>query len=155
MSTATDTSKQIAWWREPTRDQWLAWWAAWLGWIRGMVKSAAGSMPLAYSSPEAVQTTGTVADLVGGRVMNFSLTAWPCCRLKSSAWDGFGIGRARLRDGSPGINHSRTRIGARIYPKAVGRDGITVESPIFCNFDAAAQRLPQPHNRHRNPGLGS
>ena len=39
-------------------------------------------------------------------------------------------------------------------PKAIGRDGITVESPIFCNFDALAQRLPQPHNRHRNPGLG-
>src|SRR5215470_1142535 len=28
----------------------------------GMVKSAAGSTPLAYSSPEAVQTTGAVAD---------------------------------------------------------------------------------------------
>jgi hypothetical protein len=26
-----------------------------------MLKSAAGSTPLAYSSPEAVQTTGTVA----------------------------------------------------------------------------------------------
>jgi hypothetical protein len=49
---------------------------------------------------------------------------------------------------------SRSRIGERIYPKAVGRDGITVKSPIFCNFDALAQRLPQPHNRHRNPGLG-
>jgi MFS transporter, SHS family, lactate transporter len=23
---------QIAWWREPTRDQWHAWTAAWLGW---------------------------------------------------------------------------------------------------------------------------
>ena len=23
---------QIAWWREPTKDQWLAWIAAWLGW---------------------------------------------------------------------------------------------------------------------------
>jgi len=23
---------RIAWWREPTKDQWLAWWAAWLGW---------------------------------------------------------------------------------------------------------------------------
>jgi MFS transporter, SHS family, lactate transporter len=23
---------QIAWWREPTRDQWLTWVAAWLGW---------------------------------------------------------------------------------------------------------------------------
>src|ERR1700761_4580299 len=20
------------WWKEPTRDQWMTWWAAWLGW---------------------------------------------------------------------------------------------------------------------------
>src|SRR5262249_9458287 len=25
-------AKSIPWWREPTKDQWLAWWAAWLGW---------------------------------------------------------------------------------------------------------------------------
>ena len=31
MSTGVDTLK-IAWWREPTKDQWLAGWAAWLGW---------------------------------------------------------------------------------------------------------------------------
>jgi SHS family lactate transporter-like MFS transporter len=24
--------KPIAWWKEPSRDQWYAWWAAWLGW---------------------------------------------------------------------------------------------------------------------------
>ena len=29
--------------------------------FRGMIKPAAGYRPLAYSSPEAVQTTGTVA----------------------------------------------------------------------------------------------
>jgi hypothetical protein len=23
----------IAWWREPTKDQWLAWVAAWFGWM--------------------------------------------------------------------------------------------------------------------------
>src|SRR5215472_7653695 len=22
----------VPWWKEPTREQWLAWWAAWLGW---------------------------------------------------------------------------------------------------------------------------
>jgi uncharacterized protein YidB (DUF937 family) len=33
--------------------------------------------------------------------MNFSLTAWPCYRLKSLAWKGLGMGRACLRDGSP------------------------------------------------------
>src|SRR5580700_7755212 len=33
MTTAADLSgSSVAWWKEPTRDQWLAWWAAWLGW---------------------------------------------------------------------------------------------------------------------------
>jgi SHS family lactate transporter-like MFS transporter len=34
MAIATDgSSLPIAWWREPTKDQWLAWIASWLGWI--------------------------------------------------------------------------------------------------------------------------
>jgi SHS family lactate transporter-like MFS transporter len=32
MMTAIDTAKPIPWWKEPTKDQWLAWVAAWLGW---------------------------------------------------------------------------------------------------------------------------
>ena len=32
MSTAADTTRQIPWWKEPAKDQWIAWWAAWLGW---------------------------------------------------------------------------------------------------------------------------
>ena len=32
MATADARTKPIAWWKEPTRDQWYAWWAAWLGW---------------------------------------------------------------------------------------------------------------------------
>src|ERR1700757_3948687 len=31
--------------------------------FRGMIKPAAGYLPLAYSSPEAVQTTGTIAEV--------------------------------------------------------------------------------------------
>jgi MFS transporter, SHS family, lactate transporter len=29
---AVETLKPIPWWKEPTKDQWLAWVAAWLGW---------------------------------------------------------------------------------------------------------------------------
>jgi MFS transporter, SHS family, lactate transporter len=29
---AADETQRTPWWREPTKDQWLAWWAAWLGW---------------------------------------------------------------------------------------------------------------------------
>lgn len=31
MSVATDSKRSVPWWREPTKDQWLAWWGAWLG----------------------------------------------------------------------------------------------------------------------------
>jgi MFS transporter, SHS family, lactate transporter len=34
MTVAADTSRlSVAWWREPTKDQWFAWIAAWLGWM--------------------------------------------------------------------------------------------------------------------------
>jgi SHS family lactate transporter-like MFS transporter len=26
------TARELPWWREPTKDQWRAWWAGWLGW---------------------------------------------------------------------------------------------------------------------------
>jgi MFS transporter, SHS family, lactate transporter len=32
MVTSTDAVNQIPWWKEPTKDQWMAWTAAWLGW---------------------------------------------------------------------------------------------------------------------------
>jgi len=32
MSVAADTTKKLPWYKEPTKDQWLAWLAAWLGW---------------------------------------------------------------------------------------------------------------------------
>ena len=30
---AADSDLSIPWWKEPTKDQWLAWIAAWLGWM--------------------------------------------------------------------------------------------------------------------------
>jgi MFS transporter, SHS family, lactate transporter len=32
VATLTTTAKRLPWWREPTRDQWYAFVAAWLGW---------------------------------------------------------------------------------------------------------------------------
>jgi SHS family lactate transporter-like MFS transporter len=32
MTMAAAPSKQVPWWKEPTKDQWLAWIAAWMGW---------------------------------------------------------------------------------------------------------------------------
>src|SRR6202162_6082035 len=31
MAIATGTAASIPWWKEPTKDQWIAWWAAWMG----------------------------------------------------------------------------------------------------------------------------
>jgi SHS family lactate transporter-like MFS transporter len=32
MSSETRTADAMPWWKEPTREQWMAWIAAWLGW---------------------------------------------------------------------------------------------------------------------------
>ena len=32
MASVTARMGSGPWWREPTKDQWTAWWAAWLGW---------------------------------------------------------------------------------------------------------------------------
>ena len=32
MATEIATAGSVPWWKEPTKDQWMAWWAAWLGW---------------------------------------------------------------------------------------------------------------------------
>ena len=32
MSTSVAGGQSVPWWKEPTKEQWLAWWAAWMGW---------------------------------------------------------------------------------------------------------------------------
>jgi MFS transporter, SHS family, lactate transporter len=32
MATTVGPTRSLRWWKEPTKDQWMAWWAAWLGW---------------------------------------------------------------------------------------------------------------------------
>jgi MFS transporter, SHS family, lactate transporter len=32
MTLTKNTAESIPWWKEPTREQWHAWWDAWLGW---------------------------------------------------------------------------------------------------------------------------
>jgi MFS transporter, SHS family, lactate transporter len=33
MRSAVVTVPELPWWKEPTKDQWMAWIAAWLGWM--------------------------------------------------------------------------------------------------------------------------
>src|SRR5262249_53507158 len=30
-TTTAGAATHVRWWKEPTKDQWMAWWAAWLG----------------------------------------------------------------------------------------------------------------------------
>src|SRR3954452_5670701 len=32
MASVNAVAASVPWWKEPTKDQWTAWWAAWLGW---------------------------------------------------------------------------------------------------------------------------
>jgi len=32
MSSSAVSGSSVPWWKEPTKDQWTAWWAAWMGW---------------------------------------------------------------------------------------------------------------------------
>ncbi|MBV9755758.1 MAG: hypothetical protein JO047_01765, partial [Alphaproteobacteria bacterium] len=32
MSATAAVPTSVPWWKEPTREQWMAWFAAWLGW---------------------------------------------------------------------------------------------------------------------------
>jgi len=32
MTVVAAQAGSVPWWREPTRDQWTAWWKSWLGW---------------------------------------------------------------------------------------------------------------------------
>jgi SHS family lactate transporter-like MFS transporter len=32
MSSSIANAQSVPWWKEPTKDQWIAGWAAWLGW---------------------------------------------------------------------------------------------------------------------------
>jgi len=32
MATTVAAVNDLPWWKEPTKEQWLAWWAGWLGW---------------------------------------------------------------------------------------------------------------------------
>ena len=44
MTMTADVPGQVPWWKEPTKDQWVAWIAAWLGWTL----LAAGALAILY-----------------------------------------------------------------------------------------------------------
>src|SRR6266446_1224040 len=86
MATA-ESVKAIPWWREPTRDQWYAWVAAWLGWTLDAFDFTVFLLIMVPISEE-FQVPLTAVALV------FSLTLW--MRLVgavSSGWVADRVGR--------------------------------------------------------------
>ena len=84
---ATDVTKPVAWWREPTKDQWLAWVAAWLGWT---LDAFDFTVFLVIMVPIAKNFNVPLADVV----IIFTVTLW--MRLlgaTASGWVADRIGR--------------------------------------------------------------
>jgi SHS family lactate transporter-like MFS transporter len=46
MKAAGASDSPVPWWKEPTRDQWLAWFAAWLGWTLDAFDFTIGTRPI-------------------------------------------------------------------------------------------------------------
>jgi SHS family lactate transporter-like MFS transporter len=42
MAIAAGVVASVPWWKEPTKDQWIAWWAAWMGWTLDDVYQVVG-----------------------------------------------------------------------------------------------------------------
>jgi hypothetical protein len=85
-----------------------------------MVKPSAGYRPLAYSSPEPVQTTGTVADLfprMAGAAKDPRLTRSHVIRRIAQGRNAGRIKDPSLRTGSPG---NRFSLGPNFGPKHRG-----------------------------------
>src|SRR5246500_5494173 len=96
-----------------------------------MVESAAGSTPLAYSSPEAVQTTGTVALLR-------AIPSSAHCRLTDSPASGAIIARlSALGRWRAARQENRTR------PAAVRSCGADHRSPSAYHRPPAPAATPE------------
>src|SRR5258705_13644694 len=84
-----ENAKSIPWWKEPTKDQWLAWVAAWLGWT---LDSFDCTIFLLIMLPIAQEFNVPLTDVT----FVFTITLW--MRLVgavSSGWLGDRLGRRR------------------------------------------------------------
>ena len=90
MATSVETTQTpIPWWKEPTRDQWRAWVAAWLGWT---LDSFDFTIFLLIMLPIAQEFNVPLTDVT----FVFTITLW--MRLVgavSSGWLGDRLGRRR------------------------------------------------------------
>ena len=96
MTISSTTAGPMPWWTEPTKDQWMAWVAAWLGWTLDAFDFTIFLLimvPIAetFKVCRAGGTGGTRIDRGGDRTQGTRLVANPCRRCHR-------IGRSRRSD---------------------------------------------------------
>src|SRR5207237_5278579 len=80
MTTAVDAARPIAWWKEPTKDQWYAYFAAWAAWTLDAFDFTAFLLLMA---PIAKEFDVPVSDVAA--LLTITLRIRPRCAI-ASAW---------------------------------------------------------------------
>ena len=89
MTTAVEITGKIPWWKEPTKEQWLAWWAAWLGWTLDafdftvfllIMVAVAKEFGVPLTQVTFVLTITLWMRLVGARGSSVDVSPWQICR---------------------------------------------------------------------------
>jgi SHS family lactate transporter-like MFS transporter len=121
MTTATETSgRSMPWWREPTKDQWYAWVAGWLGWMLDAFDFTIFFLVMVAISKEfdvsLTLVAGTVTFTLWLRLVGAFASGWLCDRIgrktplmisggsfSASAWapNGLPARRSRWSRGPP------------------------------------------------------
>ncbi|HEX4894595.1 MAG TPA: MFS transporter, partial [Hyphomicrobiaceae bacterium] len=86
MTTATETSgRAMPWWREPTKDQWSAWVAGWLGWMLDAFDFTIFFLVMVAISKEfdvsLTLVAGTVTFTLWLRLVGAFASGWLCDRI--------------------------------------------------------------------------
>jgi SHS family lactate transporter-like MFS transporter len=86
MTTATETSgRSMPWWREPTKDQWYAWVAGWLGWMLDAFDFTIFFLVMVAISKEfdvsLTLVAGTVTFTLWLRLVGAFASGWLCDRI--------------------------------------------------------------------------
>ena len=88
----------VPWWKEPTKDQWYAYTAAWLGWT---LDAFDFTVFLLIMTPISQEFGVPLIEVTA--VFTVTLIAWPAVRLR---------GRTQSRTAAPTNVRHRARIGA-------------------------------------------